>query len=257
MRLYIATDTWDWMHGNLVVTTSMLKASGVHAEEAEPLSVHLATWASIEAERRAAENAVDEADARVAWKNIVLDPLTARFGALLFADCNNDRKHDTFVKFFPSTVGEVTRLALDSQVIAMEHFPMVASSVKLSKSTGAVLKDVLTTLDESRQACEARKDIAKGVARVSLKQDAWRDEANKRRRAVENALATYATEHDLPRSYPDAFFPAPKSAKKASAPTAAELVLALPDAGLRALSAEYLATLPADAQTAIHARLTR
>ncbi len=257
MRLYIATDTWEWMRGNLVITTSMLKASGVHAADADALVAHLSTWESIEVARRAAETAVDEADALVAWKNLQLDPLTTRFGTMLLADCNNDRKHDTFVKFFPVAPNEITRLGLDAQVVAMEHFPTVAVSMKLTKPTGALLKEVLTTLDESKKACDARKDIAKGVTRVSLKQDAWRDEANKRRRAVENSLATYATTHDLPRSYPDAFFPAPKAAKKPSAPTASELVLALPDAALRALSADYIATLPVEAQTAIHARLTR
>ncbi|MFO0630842.1 MAG: hypothetical protein U0325_35165 [Polyangiales bacterium] len=37
----------------------------------------------------------------------------------------------------------------------------------------------------------------------------------------------------------------------------ADRVLALPDAALRALPADYLATLPADAQARIHARLGR
>jgi hypothetical protein len=257
MRLYIATDTWEWMHGNLVVTASMLKASGVHADEAEPLAAHLVTWQALDSERRQAENAVDEADAHAAWKNLVLDPLTTRFGALLLADCGSDRKHATFVKFFPSPVNEVTRLALDAQLAAMEDFPIVAAEVKLSKPTNAALKDVLACMVESKAVCEARKETARGVTRVSLKQDAWRDEANRRRRTAENALAAYATAHDLPRGYPDGFFPSPKAAKKAAPPSEADLVLALPDAALRALAATYIATLPADAQAAIHARLTR
>lgn len=257
MRQYYENDGWEWMHGNTVVTASMLKASGVHATLAEPLTLHLVAWRALDDERRAAETAVDEADALVAWKNLELDPITTRFGALLYADCGNDRKHTTYTKFFPVAPNEITRLGLDAQVAAMDHFPTVAAEVRLTTTTDAVLKDVLACLTQSKAACDARKEIAKGVARVSLKQDAWRDEANKRRRAVENALATYATAHDLPRSYPDAFFPAPKAAKKPSAPTASELVLALPDAALRALAAEYIATLPADAQTTIRARLTR
>jgi hypothetical protein len=39
--------------------------------------------------------------------------------------------------------------------------------------------------------------------------------------------------------------------------TETDRLLALPDAALRALPAEYLATLPADAQTRIRARLDR
>ncbi len=257
MRQFYETDGWEWMHGNTVVTTSMLKASGVHMPLAEPLTLHLGAWQSLEGERRAVETAVDEADALMAWLNLRLDPLTARFGTLLLADCGGERKHATFTKFFPVAPNEITRLGLAAQVEAMDHFSTVAAQVTLSTTTDAALKEVLACLTQSKSACEARKEVAKGVVSVSLKQDAWRDEANKRRRTAENALATYATQHDLPRSYPDAFFPAPRASKKASGPTDAELVLALPDAALRALSTEYIATLPAEAQTAIRARISR
>jgi hypothetical protein len=257
MKQYTTNDGWDWMEGDMVFSASMMKASVVHAEDAGPLVTHLAAWRALDIERRDVETQVEEANAAAAWKNLELDPLTTRFGALLLADCGSNRKHATFVKFFPVPVSDVTRLALDAQLEAMKDFPTTATEVKLSKPTTAALREVLACLEASKAVSEARKETAKAVHRVSLKQDAWRDEANRRRRVAENSLSAYAIAHDLPRSYPDAFFPSPKSSKKTSAPSDADLVLALPDAALRALAADYVATLPADAQASIRSRLTR
>ena len=53
---------------------------------------------------------------------------------------------------------------------------------------------------------------------ASVKQSAWRDEANRARRAVEAALLDHANKHGLAHDYPDALFPKRSAAVKPATP---------------------------------------
>lgn len=255
MELFTANIGWDAMQGSMLFTSSMLVASVVHAPLAAPLDAHLARWDEQDAEGRRADRGVVKANARVAWLDLTLDTRTLRYSTQLVADLG-DRGHKTFKAFFPVAPGKVTRLGLESQLKAMSKFPELAAEISLPAGSDASLKQVLAVFPLGETALEERAAAEGVVTRMSVRGDAWRDEANKLRRAVETALDDYANKNDLPRDYASWFFPTTKSKPAKSEPTESDAVLALPDAALRALSATYIATLPAETQTAVHARLS-
>ncbi len=68
------------------------------------------------------------------------------------------------------------------------------------------------------------------VARLSLRIQTWKEDANGVRRSVENNLDAHATEQGLPRDYGDAFFPASRATKSTTAKTPAAPAPATPPA---------------------------
>ena len=84
------------------------------------------------------------------------------------------------------------------------------------------------------------------------------EEAMKRimaRMSPEQRLAGLAPEQRLAGLAPEQVLRAYAPEQRLAGLTEAEAVLALPDAALRGLSKEYVATLPREAQTAIEKRL--
>jgi hypothetical protein len=257
MELYNEGNGWDAMHDDLLFTSGMLLASGTHAPLARPLEAHLAKWDALDVDGTQADRDVVKANARVAWVNLDLDGRTTRYGAQLLVDCGGNRGSATFKRFFPVPPNEITRLGLDSQLKAMEKFPTLADEIDLPKASAAAVKQVIAVFEPGREAVAARTEANLGTTRASVKQAAWRDEANALRRAVETALDDYANKQNLPRGYSAGFFPSQKKGPAKAAPTEADLVLALPDHVLRLLPESYVTTLPADAQAAVRTRLGR
>ena len=271
MRLYRVNDGWAVVLDDMNFTTCMLQVSETHAELAPPLMEHAALWAQIDAERQAAELGVVRANAGVAWCDGVLDRCTKRFGTQLHADCDGNRDHSLFTAFFPVAPAQVTKQALESQLDTMQKFPQLAKSETLKKPTRALLQLVLDAMERGAAAVKARETAQLAVAAVARKQIVWREDANRVRRGAETALDDYANKNDLPRDYAAAFFAAPtapkKSAEKAPEPVTrpvvpqafhalseGDQVLALPDAILRGLAEEFVATLPANVQSIVRAR---
>jgi hypothetical protein len=91
------------------------------------------------------------------------------------------------------------------------------------------------------------KAIMKGATQVS---DATRQ-------ALMDLLAGLAPEQRLAGLAPEQRLAGLAPEQRLAGLTEADQIVALPDAALRALPAEYLATLPADAQQRIRARLGR
>jgi hypothetical protein len=227
---------------------------------------------SASSERRAAARGLVMANARVAALDLRLDAATQRFGSQPLTDCGQNREHPTFRAFFPAAVNTITRLALESQLDAMKHFPTAAAEVKLTDASSALLEPIRAVVAESQRALEARAQAKLALTAVSLRQDAWRDAANTLRRAVEVALDDHATRCNLPRGYAADFFPAAAPAKKADAaprreepapheathPRAAlseaDQLLTLPDSIVRGLAEDFVATLPANVQRILRAR---
>ena len=255
MELFNDGNGWQSMHDDLLFTAAMLRASEAHVDLAKPIDGLLVKWDALDAEGTKVDREVVKANARVAWVNLELDARTTRCASQLLTDCNNERGHPTFKRFFPTAPGELIRLGLESQLKAMERFPTLADELPLSKASAAAMKAVVEVFDAGREALAARAEVVQGTTRMSVKQAAWRDEANKLRRATETALDEHANKHGLPRDYAAGFFPSQKKPAKKTAPTEAERVLALPDAVLRLLPGTYIATLPADAQATIRTRL--
>lgn len=275
MRQYDDNDGWRAMVDDLRFTVAMLQASEVHDDLAHPLQAHTETWNTLEHERDAAELAVVKADARVAWCNVVLDRCTTRFATQLLADCEGNRAHPMFVAFFPTAPTQVTRMALPGQLAAMEKFPTLAESETLKKPTRGLLQQVLGAMARGEEALAARKTVSLAVVAVGRRQTAWREEANRLRRSAKTALDDHANKNHLPRDYADAFFATQASTKKrarnAAPPETSDAgatheagttvalsevdrVLALSDRALRALADEFIATLPANAQSIVRAR---
>lgn len=217
MRLYLHTDGWNFMHDDMLATIATLKASRVHAALAKPLEARLKRWDAIDAESRGAHTAVVEANARVAWVDHELDRVTDRFAAQLLLDCNSNRAHPTFKKFFPEAPSSLTQLGLESQLAAMANFDSIAAHMKLPKASVDALERVTLQFPAAGEALQARRDAQANTANVALEQDAWCDEANKLRRVLETALMGYATTHNHPRAYVDDFFPTQKKPAKKSA----------------------------------------
>lgn len=280
MRIYLNNDGWDSVYDDANFTVAMLGASVVHAALGAPLDAHTALWAQIDDERRRAAVGVVQANARMAWCNVTLDRATVRFATQLLADCDGQRKHALYTAFFEVAPNEITRLALESQLDAMWKFPTIAGAVQLKAATRELFDAVLDAMAKGREAVKARDAAELAVTSVSRRQAAWRDEANRLRRAIETALDAYANQNGLARDYAGNFFPMAKTAKKpskkatatpaASAPTAAAVtavatapalsandqVLALPDPILKALAEDFVAALPANVQAIVRARRT-
>lgn len=257
MELYNEGNGWDAMHDDLLFTAGMLLASEVHARLARSAEAHLVKWDAIDAERTGADRGVVKANARVAWVNLNLDGRTTRFGAQLLLDCNKNSGHSTFRRFFPVPPNEIVRLGLESQLKAMEKYPAFGKEFELTAASDALLAEIVALFEPGNAAVKQRDDAALASSVVSIRQGAWRDEANALRRTIETALDDYANKNNLPRSYSANFFPTQKKSAAKAAPTEADRVLALPDHVLRLLPESYLTTLPADALAAIRARLTR
>lgn len=272
MQQFRESDGQQTMYDDLVYTLAMLLASGVHAALATPLEIHVASWEQLDADRRAAETAVVRANARVAWRDMALDGATTRFATRLLADCEGDRSHKTFVAFFPAAPSDVTRMALGRQLDTMKDFAKLAETHTLSKTARTRLQAVLDAMEQGSAALADRSAAEQNVTAVSERQHAWRDEANARRRVVDAALGAHAAAEGLPRDYAEGFFPtraekkpraakAPEATKTTTTATSAgltthEQVLALPDALLRGLAEDFIATLPANVQSIVRARRT-
>ena len=272
MRMFPTNAGWSSMHDEVLFTMAMLLATE-HAGQAPPLEAQLTAWTALDGERRAAARGLVMANARVAALDLRLDAATQRFGSQLLTDCGQNREHPTFRAFFPAAVNTITRLALESQLDAMKHFPTAAAEMKLTDASSALLAPIRAVVAEAERALEAREQAKLALTAVSLRQDAWRDAANTLRRAVEVALDDHATRCNLPRGYAADFFPAAAApAKKADAaprreepapheathPRAAlseaDQLLTLPDSIVRGLAEDFVATLPANVQRILRAR---
>ena len=218
MRMFTESDGWVAMLDDVLFTASMLEASGVHVALAKPLDAQIANWDSLEIDRVKLERTAVRAEARIAWLNLDLDGRTRFFGAQLLLECGGNRGHATFTRFFPVNVTTVVRLALESQVESMRLWPKLGEALGLPKASASALAAAVVLFVPADEAIAARNDTATAQTLGSVKQAAWRDDANRARRAVEAALLDYANKHGLAHDYPDAFFPKRKAAAKPAAP---------------------------------------
>jgi hypothetical protein len=215
MKLFKDSTGWEAARRSVRHTATVLAASQVHAGAAKGVKALLERWAQIEAERREAEDGVVDANALVAWiDRQVLDPAVQELASLLLHEAKQNRKDATFKKYFAEAPGEVIRLGLESEIERTKKFFHVADEVTPSKAVKAVLAKLHAAHAKGSAALQARKDATDAVARVALKCQTWREDANAARRSVETELDAYANEHKLDRDYANTFFPDPPSSKK-------------------------------------------
>ena len=214
MRLYSMSEGWETMRRDLRFTRAMLVASKTHEALARPLDTLCTQWAALDVERRDASDALTDANARVAFLDLRLDEATTRFAAQLLADADGKREHPTFRAFFPDAPTELIRMGLGSQVEASARLHQVATEVRLSQASMTKLNAMAAIEEETGAALTAREEAAVAQTRVSLRVQAWRENANGARRSVHTALHEHANRNGLPREYPEAFFPSARAPKK-------------------------------------------
>jgi hypothetical protein len=184
----------------------------------------LSRWNDTDQERRDADDKLVDANALVSWIDVqVLDPLVIELASLLLHEAKQDRAHPTFKRFFPEAPNEIVRMGLESEIKRTKAFFAVAEENPPSKEAKALLTKIAAAHKQGEAALKAREEATVQIARISLRVQTWKEDANGLRRGVENLLDSHATAHNLPRDYSSPFFPATRSAKKggAAAPTPA------------------------------------
>ncbi len=224
MGLTLFTDKTPWENGRKDVrhTAATLIASEVHIALAKPVKHLLTRWNEIDQERRDADDKLVDANALVAWIDVrVLDPLVTELASLLIHEVKQDRSDPKFRRFFPEPPNEVVRMGLESEIKRTKLFFNVAEEVPTSPEAKAILAKIAAAHKQGDAALKAREEATFHVARISLRIQTWKEDANGIRRSVENKLDAYANENGLPRDYSDAFFPASRAAKPKSPATPA------------------------------------
>lgn len=216
MGLTLFTDKTSWENARKDVrhTAATLSASEVHLASAKPLKALLTRWNDTDQERRDADDKLVDANALVAWIDVrLLDPLVTELGSLLLHEVKQNRSDPKFKRYFPEPPNEIVRMGLESEIRRTQAFFSVAEEVPLSNEGKALLAKIAAVHKQGEAALTAREEATLHVARISLRIQTWKEDANGVRRSVVNKLDAHANEKGLPRDYSDAFFPASRAAK--------------------------------------------
>jgi hypothetical protein len=234
MGLTLFTDKTSWENARKDVrhTASTLTASEVHLPAAKPLKTLLTRWNEIDQERRDADDQLVDANALVAWIDVrLLDPLVTELASVLLHGARQDRSDPKFKRFFPEPPNEVVRMGLESEIKRTKAFFNVAEEVQTSQEAKAILAKITAAHKQGEAALAAREEATLHVARISLRIQTWKEDANGVRRSVANKLDAHANENGLPRDYSDAFFPASRAAKSSAGKAAGTPGPAAPSGG--------------------------
>jgi len=217
MELFTYNKGWVQARVEVRFTLTAGMASKKHVAAVAPLVPVLARWTTLEAERSATDDAVDDAHAVVAWTDETLGEAIEKVALTLLVSCNNDRTHPTFAAFFPERPSEIAKLTLEPKVERVRRWRSLRQEVKVNDAVSEALDGVEAAAAEGDAAIESRKGALDAQARVSLRLKAWRDAANVVRRSVELALDQYAVTQGLAKGYSAKFFPKSPTKKKAKA----------------------------------------
>ena len=222
MALFTDKTSWENVRKDVRHTASTLTASEVHLPVAKPLKALLTRWNETDQARRDADDQLVDANALVAWIDVrLLDPLVVELASLLLHEAKQDRSDPKFKRYFPEPPNEIVRMGLESEIKRTKAFFSVAEEVPPSKEGKAILAKIASAHKQGEAALAAREEATLHVARISLRIQTWKEDANGVRRSVENNLDAHANGNGLPRDYSDAFFPASRAAKSPAAKTPA------------------------------------
>ncbi len=199
---------WESARADVLFTDAGLEAAAVHERLLRAIRARVERWAVIDAARRAAEDAVVRANARVAWVDLLLDRAVRGFSNELLRDVGGRADHKVFAAYFPEPPGEVIRLGLESEITRCEGFRVVRERVALSVAAGAKLDAVEAAMATGRVALEERRQAFAARAGASLDLTTWKEETNAVRESAYVQLRAWALENGEERGYADRFFPA-------------------------------------------------
>ena len=184
---------------------------------AKQVKALLTRWNETDQARRDADDQLVDANALVAWIDVrLLDPLVIELASLLLHEARQDRSDPKFKRYFPERPNEIVRMGLESEIKRTKAFFTVAEEAPPSKEGLAILAKIAAVHKQGEAALTAREEATLHVARLSLRIQTWKEDANGVRRSVENNLDAHANEQGLPRDYSDAFFPASKAGKSSA-----------------------------------------
>lgn len=221
MRMFNDNTAWEAARKDVRYTVSTLEAVGIHEKQAAAAKELLVSWDTIEASRLAAEDDLVAGNALVALRDTQLDDLVLLLAQKLRGELGRDDTPE-FRRFFPEPPSEVIRLGLESELVRVKRFAVVAGEVPPPEAAVPVLATIQETITQGQQALTRREDATTQRARVSLRIQTWKENANAVRRSIANQLEAHAITSKLPSDYADRFFPAaPRSQKKPAPPPAA------------------------------------
>lgn len=198
---------WEAARAEVLFTESVLGASEEHPKLLRAMRVQNERWTALDVARRAAEDGVVRANARVSWLDLRLDGRVRAFANELLRDAGGNKDDKSFRAYFPEAPGEVIRLGLESEIERCERFNTVRERVTLSKAAAAKLAAVDAAISEGKAALQGRRDSFAARTGVSLDVESWKEATNAARESVYLQLRTWALENGEERGYADRFFP--------------------------------------------------
>ena len=197
---------WEASRAEVLFTESVLGASEEHPKLLRAMRLQNERWTALDAVRRAAEDGVVRANARVSWVDLRLDGRVRAFANELLRDAGGNKDDKTFRAFFPEAPSEVIRLGLESEIERCERFNTVRERVTLSKAAAAKLAAVEAAISEGKAALQSRREAFAARTGVSLDVESWKEATNAARESVYLQLRTWALENGEERGYADRFF---------------------------------------------------
>lgn len=207
LRLFTEDTSWEQARKDVRYTVKSLETRYRHQPLVKALATLLARWASVEEERRAAEDALVDANAVVSALDEELDEAVFRLVTRLLVEVSNDTSHPTFRAYFPEPPSEVIRLGLESEIIRTRELFAVAEEHHASPELRAILAAIGELNRRGENALRERERAFVAVSRADLHVQDWKESANAARRSVANVLEAYALKHRQLRGYSAGFFP--------------------------------------------------
>jgi hypothetical protein len=223
MILFTTDTPWEAARRSVRFTASALGATTLHASMAKTPRALLKKWNEIDEARRDADDALVDANAKVAALDGDLDDLVLDLANEILHEAKQDRSDAQYVAYFPDAPSEIARLGLESEIERTKKFFVVASEHKPSKAVAAVLAKIKDVQTRGSAALADRVEATAEVAKVSLRVQTWKEDANGARRSIDNALDEYANQNKVSRDYTDRYFPqvgrSSRRTKKSGSPT--------------------------------------
>ena len=209
--------SWESARGSTLFTLAALEASGAHGKLESALSRQFAKWDVVESARRAAEDGIARANARVSVRDAQLDRAVRAFANEVLRDANGKVDDKVYRAYFPDPPHEVVRLGLESEIEVCERLVNTSAKVAVSKRANEQLTAIKRAMDAGREALAVRREAFAKQAQVSLDVASWKEAANAARESLFVALQAWGLDNGAGREYADAFFPdAPRAKAKAA-----------------------------------------
>jgi hypothetical protein len=207
MILFSDDTSWDAVRRSVRFTASALAATKDHTAMAKTPRALLKSWKQTDDARLEADDALVDANAKVAALDGELDDLVTKFASEILHEVRQDRTDALYVAFFPDAPSDIVRLGLASEIERTKKFFVVATQRKPGKAALSVLEQIKSVQADGEKALAERVEATAEVAKVSLRIQTWKEDANGARRSVETALDQYSNENKLSRGYADRYFP--------------------------------------------------